>query len=413
MARLRSKTDLLTAAADSGDMFVGEAAPANPIVGQRWFRLSSSVVYQYTSDGATSFWLDISSDGIGTSASRSVDIVANSDPHLETNPAGGVGTVYYNREGNRYFVCTDATSNANVWSGRYVGSGGVETTYKSGSDFFKVHSFLKTGTHTFYLEAAQTIDYLVVGGGGGGGIGLANGNAAGGGAGGLLTATGYSLAAGNHVITVGAGGVYSNSANGGNSSIGAIFVARGGGHGGGYPASNYPPGSGNGTVGSGGGQGQGADGTSTVGVPTTGQGNAGSPYAGPGSYGAGGGGGAGGVGKEATLDTNRSRGGAGGEAVTNSLRTGSAVYYAGGGAGSTHDQYNNAGYGGNNSTVANRGGGGNGKHNQAAGPTRIAESGKANTGGGGGGGQGGSNAAAGDSGWGGSGIVVIRYQINP
>ena len=88
---------------------VGESAPSSPFIGQRWYRASTAITYQYTSDGTSSFWLDVSSGGIGTSASRGVDFVGDTDPHLETNGSSlAVGSVYYNREANRYFVCTNA-----------------------------------------------------------------------------------------------------------------------------------------------------------------------------------------------------------------------------------------------------------------------------------------------------------------
>ena len=78
------------------------------------------------------------------SGSRNVDIVGDTDPHLETSTTGAglaIGSIYYNREGDRYFVCTNTTTNGNQWAGRYAGYGGVETMYKSGSNFQKIHIF--------------------------------------------------------------------------------------------------------------------------------------------------------------------------------------------------------------------------------------------------------------------------------
>ena len=75
-----------------------ETAPSNPNVGQRWFRLSTGVTYQYTNDGTSSFWLDVSSGGIGTSNYRAVNFVGDTDPHPRSNIAGAVvGAIYYNR----------------------------------------------------------------------------------------------------------------------------------------------------------------------------------------------------------------------------------------------------------------------------------------------------------------------------
>ena len=37
-------------------MSVGESAPSSPFVGQRWYRASTAITYQYTNDGTSSFW---------------------------------------------------------------------------------------------------------------------------------------------------------------------------------------------------------------------------------------------------------------------------------------------------------------------------------------------------------------------
>ena len=163
MARLRGQTSTVTTSA--GSVVASTTAPAGPSVGLRWYNTATGVTYQYTSDGASSFWLDISSGGIGRSASRNVDFVGDTDPHLETNGTGlAIGSVYYNREGNRYFVCTNATTNSNVWAGRYQAGGGIVTDYESGGTFYKVHTFTETGV--LMVEEAITVDYLVVAGGG-------------------------------------------------------------------------------------------------------------------------------------------------------------------------------------------------------------------------------------------------------
>ena len=109
-----------------GGVIAATSAPSPAHVGQRWFNTATAVTYQYTIDAAgTKLWLDISSGGIGAAASRGVDFVGDTDPHLETSTTGAglaVGSVYYNREADRYFVCTDTTTDANVWAGRFAGS---------------------------------------------------------------------------------------------------------------------------------------------------------------------------------------------------------------------------------------------------------------------------------------------------
>ena len=153
MSRLRSQTDLLTVG--NGAIVTSTTAPAGVPVGTKWFNPTTAVTYQRTANvDGTLFWLDITSSGIGTSATRGVDFVGDIDPHKATNGSGlAVGSVYYNREKNKHFVCTEASSGANVWAGRFAGAGGQETTYKSGSDFYKIHTFLgsetlDTHTHT-------------------------------------------------------------------------------------------------------------------------------------------------------------------------------------------------------------------------------------------------------------------------
>jgi len=163
--------DKVPAAMMSG-LLVSETAPSNPGVGQRWYRASTAVTYQYTNDGASSFWLDVSSSGIGTSAGRGVDYVGDTDPKPNHNGGSAtlsVGQVYYNRELNKHFVCTTATDDANVWSGRYSGAGGTVVNVLIGSTYYRVHTFL--ASDNFYIEDSINVDYLVVAGGGGGGAG--------------------------------------------------------------------------------------------------------------------------------------------------------------------------------------------------------------------------------------------------
>ena len=163
MAILRSRTGSY----DQG-IIAQNSAPSAAFVGQIWFNNATGVVYQWTSDGTSNFWLDISSGGIGTSASRGVDFVGDTDPHKATNGTGlAVGSVYYNREKNRHFICTDANSGANVWSGRFDAQGGIEVDYVVSGTKYRSHTFLGNGI--LYVHTAVTVDYLIVGGGGQGG----------------------------------------------------------------------------------------------------------------------------------------------------------------------------------------------------------------------------------------------------
>ena len=369
----------------TGGVIASTTAPVAHI-GQRWFNTATGVTYQYTIDAAgTTFWLDISSGGIGTSAARGIDFVGDIDPHKATNGSGlAVGSVYYNRENNRHFVCTDATGGANVWSGRYSGAGGTVTDYLLSSTYYRVHSFLSSGTFT--MEDTTSCDILVVAGGGNGG-GAVGGDGGGGGAGGLVANAGVSVAKGTYAVTVGDGGGIGGASTsargyrGSNSVLAGLYTAYGGG--GGLTGNVARDAEADG--GSGGGSGSnGTVGNTPGNASPGGQGNVGGGTSG---WEGSGGGGAGAAGT-----TNASGSAApGGVGLANAYRTGSDVFYAGGGGG-----------GGDTGIGA----GGNGGGGAGSGEGSNGTDGTANTGGGGGGNGGSQNGGAG-----GSGIVVIRYAL--
>jgi hypothetical protein len=380
----------------------GTTPPSPAHVGQRWFNTATAVTYQYTRDAAgTRFWLDVSSGGIGTSAERGVDFVGDVDPAADTNGSGlAVGSVYYNRELNRHFVCTDATNDANVWSGRFAAVGGTITTYSG----YKVHTFLSSGT--FIVEDAISCDILMVAGGGAGGsMGFAGSHGGGGGgAGGFVYYSQKSLTAASYAITVGIGGAaaYNAGNNGGSTTFTGLTSAVGGGRGGGVGSATNQTGA---TGGSGGGGGNDSGG---AGTHTSNQGYAG----GAATYGtnqlAGAGGGAsqtaqaagvGGAGRTEGATVYNWTAGSGTVTFPALFKTGtgSNLVYAGGGGGGKW-----AGVGG-------AGGAGGGGAGGTAG--NDGTSGTDGTGGGGGGGSSPSPAASKSGGAGGSGIVVIRYAI--
>ena len=421
MARLRSKTGSY----DQG-IIASSSAPSAAFVGQIWFNNATGVVYQWTTDGASSFWLDISSGGIGTSAERGVDFVGDIDPHKATNGTGlAVGSVYYNREKNRHFICTDATSGANVWSGRYAGAGGVESDCLIGGVYYKVHTFLSSST--FEVEDAMNVDWLIVGGGASGGVW----HGAGGGAGGFRTGANHAVTTQSYSIVVGGGGAKRDSGAGlGNDGSPSSFnsiVSAGGGGGGHYGGTSGvagragASGGGGGSGGAVGTQHRGAGGTVTGITPVTGevttvQGYAGGLGGSSGNVAGGGGGGAGAVGSPVGTGGNF-RGGPGGvgkaeimglsaantkillDAANVGEADGSSRYVAGGGGGTSNYSANYRGVGG-------LGGGGDGAHH---GSSDNGQDGTAGTGGGGGGS---SNNTGCISGAGGSGVVIIRYALN-
>lgn len=255
---------------------------------------------------------------------------------------------------------------------------------------YTIHTFTSDGTLDILSIGSYGFDVLVVAGGGGGGSGAGGigEGPGGGGAGGVLYYTRTAqIPVGSYAVTVGSGGASFSS--GGNSSIGSVLTAIGGGRGG--RASNSSAGlAGSGGSG-GGGNGafnvyvQGGSGTSGQGF----SGGSGQWWNGSGGY-KGGGGGGGASGGGGTGVTNA--GGDGGNGRQFDI-SGTSTYYGGGGGGTVD---NNGGAGG-------LGGGADGS---SSGNSATGASGTANTGGGGGG----AGRGGGAGGSGGSGIVIVRYK---
>ena len=311
-------------------------------------------------------------------------------------------------------------------------TGGVISDYTTTpGDVYRAHVFTSSGKFTvtslgFGFDTAESVEYLVVAGGGGGGNHTTVG---GGGAGGLRTnLSGHSFATnvpfpvstspGEYTVTVGAGGAGgeswpSNGSAGGPSSFGPITSV-----GGGYGGKDQTAGGAGGSGGGGGGSsGVDALGGATQAVTTP------SPWPGPAvqgfaggrnkpartsPYTSGGGGGAGGAGVNGSADS-----GAGGPGIQVAIAGPTATTFTGVGAKNpANNQYQYfaggggaAGVYGGSAGDGGLGGGGNGRNND------FGQTGESNTGGGGGGSadpDGSSNEVAGA---GGSGIVIVRYQI--
>ena len=309
-------------------------------------------------------------------------------------------------------------------------TGGNISYYTSGNVNYCVHTFLDSGS--FIPESSLQVDYLIVAGGGSGGSGGDQANeGAGGGAGGLIYQTGITFTNSTYTITIGKGG--SENSNGENSSITGSGltsnrIALGGGKGGhsdypfpygGGPYNNQPDGNDGGSGGGGchnlgsGGIADKTSGDTLIQMSTTPNevgvfGNKGGDDVDDTHNTGGGGGGAGGPGQNGSLQigtSNLSGSGFGGIGKQYSIRTGSLEYYAGGGGASSGDNVDAIGAPGGLGG-GGKGGGGS-KINQGTG-NLIGEDGKPNTGGGGGGTLSGRSVKGGD---GGSGIVVIRYQL--
>jgi hypothetical protein len=241
---------------------------------------------------------------------------------------------------------------------------------------------------TFQVNSLiQNAEVLVVAGGGAGGNST-NNYGGGGGAGGIVYNSSRNINLGSYSIIIGAGGAAPSGGNAGNNGANSSFdnmIAIGGGGGG----LNHVAGL---NGGSGGGSGHniyepaGAGSSIQTNLGGTGYGNSG----GPGTYAGDGGGGAGQAGQEGTTDN---EGGKGGYGINYSI-SGTEIEYACGGGGS-----------GTTAMPVPLGGcssAGNGSSYENVSATNALP----NSGSGGGGGAAG--VTAGD---GGSGVVIIKYEL--
>ena len=87
-----------------------------------------------------------------------------SDPLVTTNPAGGVGSMYLNTADGEMFVCTDATTDANVWTNVGAGTGDIIPVFYQGETYIyavgqaRLPSGERTGIENFLIsnEATRT-----------------------------------------------------------------------------------------------------------------------------------------------------------------------------------------------------------------------------------------------------------------
>jgi hypothetical protein len=408
------------------EVAIGSTPPSNPAQGQVWYDTNLDILKAY--DGTnwnkvspviptiasiagtiyesiggnititgTGFLSDeCSVEFSGSFTTTSVNATASSDTTLVV----AVPAAAYASTGTVNIKITNSDngqSPSSTFSVLAIPTGGTITT--SGS--YRIHTF--TTSSSFVVPSGTSlsnVEYLVIAGGGSGSNSENYGGsgAGGGGAGGYRCSVSsessgggssaeskLSLSSGSYTVTVGAGAAnqytHSNGYKGSSSSFSAITSIGGGG---GVLASTTSETSG----GSGGGGGE-SGGAIAPGSGTSGQG-----YRGGYSNNTGGGGGGGGAGSVGG-DTTGSSAGNGGSGVQSSIN-GSATYRAGGGGGAA-DTGSSAGAGG-------IGGGGSGTSPSG----NVGGNGAVNTGSGGG-------ATGyvdnGTSGAGGSGIVIVRYQL--
>ncbi len=277
-------------------------------------------------------------------------------------------------------------------------TGGTVTTVGG----FRVHQINSTGNFVIPTGVSLTADYVIVAGGGGGG-----GWGGGGGAGGVIEVTSQAMTAGTFQATIGGGGnggtsAYTSGGAGNPSSFNGT-TAIAGGYGG------HHNGNAGGNGGSGGGGGMGVPSGGAGGSGTAGQGNNGGIGGGQDSNGnwlrGGGGGGKAAAGINGGSGSTAGNGGSGADYSTNYGNIGHGGYLGGGGAGHVDAR------GGLSRAIGGQGGGGDGgSYHDTNGSLQLnGGDGLANTGGGGGGGYGSGNM---DTGVGGSGTVLIRYQLS-
>ena len=379
--------------------------------GTDWFKVSS-VIAQLSSvtgdivDGAST---TLTLTGAGflaanlvvnfTQSADSIDEDVTVTPASDTSATVTVPAAVYNNVTTGNVVAVKVTNSDGLTSAPInktalsLPSGGTVTT--SGS--YRIHTFTSSGTFTNTIPLTN-VETLVIAGGGGGGTG--GGGGAGGyrssvvgetSGGGASAESRISIPTGTFTVTIGGGGspapASSKGGNGGNSSISGsgitTITSTGGGGGGGDNGGGF-------NGGSGGGGGTIASGTSSGGAGTSGQGYRGGNQNNGLNHGAGGGGAAG-VGADGSSTKN------GGAARSSSI-TGTSVARAGGGGGAARSGAGSSGTGGG-------GGAGNGNSNSGG----TGGSGSANTGSGAGSGPG--YPGYGTPGTGGSGVVIIRYQL--
>ncbi len=347
--------------------------------------------------------LDLNSNDIVDGSTLLLDATRIRVPSASSNISSpAAGDMYYNTA--EKVVKHYDGDNWVQMSNKFSATGGTESTYTSGGNTYKVHTFTSSATFSV-TGSAGNIDILIVAGGGG--TGATQYHNGGGGAGAVLVASNYSVSLGEYSVVVGAGGAggtvqsdtTDNGQPGGNSSFGTIAIALGGGAGGTY---TNTPGDDGGCGGGGAANGNAPSnyGGSSIQSNVAGftkygnDGGDGNPLiSGVSDWAAGGGGGAGGAGGNASASG--AQAGDGGVGIQNNYRTGTNVYYGGGGGGSAENS-GDAGSGG-------AGGGGDGSHDHNG------QNGAANTGGGAGAVERGGTQTNGKNG--GSGIVVVRYQL--
>jgi hypothetical protein len=361
-----------------------------------WNKLQ--VIYPFVGTTTGSQTINLKEPGIyrlgltgSFSASAAGLYPSSSTSFVDSIPGTTVHPLVNSQSAHLSLLSYDLPTGNGFLAGNSVPAIGGDIIISSGSKI--LHAFKTTGTSSFTMlnPAVTDVEVMVVAGGGGGGV-----LGGGGGAGGLIYSSSFAITPNSTLqVVVGAGGAggtnspsQGTGSNGQNSSFSTI-VATGGGYGGSYTKAPA-----NGGSGGGGGASTNASGS---GIP--GQGFNGGLNGGSGNEG-GGGGGAGSEGVKGANNTSGGLGGSGsfyGQFAT--IGGSPSGWFAGGGAGSSFT---------NDIPTGGIGGGGGSARRNISTPT-TGGNGVTNTGGGGGGV--GDQNSANIAGSGGSGIVIVSYNL--
>ena len=94
--------------------------------------------------------------GSGVVGSAGSGITVDSgDPAPDTNPAGGEGTVWCNSTSGETYVCTDITTDSNVWKNVGDGTGSIQSLQFGGDGGGTSYGYRSTG---YYPSTDATID---------------------------------------------------------------------------------------------------------------------------------------------------------------------------------------------------------------------------------------------------------------
>ena len=114
---------------------------------------------------------------------------STSDPATDTNPSGGVGSMWYNKTSGEMYILTDATAGSNIWTNVGAGSGDVQPWAFQGSEYGFSLAGYRAGPVTNIIEkfslttdgnASDVGDLLYAAQGVAGGKGTTHGYACGG-----------------------------------------------------------------------------------------------------------------------------------------------------------------------------------------------------------------------------------------